>query len=252
MRALSILTFFLVSMSLSAMTEAEAMAKTQMANAHYANGEIEDAIATYRAVAEEFDSPQVNYNIGNCYYRLNQIPKAILYYERALRSAPENDDILHNLNQARLQTVDKMENEEGKRFSDLWRSILLKVGHGKWASFSVLFALLALVGGILYLYLRGKGGRKSGIYLGIGATVLCFLFFWFSISSKGALLRTSDAIIMTAKVEVMSAPNPVSTELLILHQGTKVEVLRESDEWYEVRLPNGKEGWLEIKDLMVI
>ncbi len=221
------------------------------ANALYESGNLEEAIKTYESLAVTYGNRQLEYNLANSYYRTGQIPKAILHYERALRYAPENEDVIYNLNRARLQTVDKMESEDSNRFSQWWKSKLMHVGADSWANISILLAILTLALAALFLF--GKSAmRRFGFSAGFATLVLCFICFWFSLSAKSAQLATSEAIILTAKVEVMSAPNDSAKELFILHEGSKVSVLRESDAWMEIKLSNGEVGWLKSSDMEII
>jgi hypothetical protein len=43
-----------------------------------------------------------------------------------------------------------------------------------------------------------------------------------------------------------------SKELFFLHIGTKVEILRSNDDWYEIGLPGDKKGWIKINSVVKI
>ena len=63
----------------------------------------------------------------------------------------------------------------------------------------------------------------------------------------------SGAIIMDAAVPVKSTPSQSGTDLFILHEGTKVQVLDSSiGDWCEVSVPDGKQGWVETSQIEII
>ncbi|MEJ2543653.1 MAG: hypothetical protein P8Y99_06265 [Calditrichaceae bacterium] len=43
-----------------------------------------------------------------------------------------------------------------------------------------------------------------------------------------------------------------ATEVFILHEGTKAKIERIAGEWYEVRLADGKTGWLKSTNMEII
>ena len=78
-------------------------------NSSYENGDYEKAVSFYgELVKTDRVSPEVFYNLGNSYFKLKKIGKAILNYERALRLDPRDRDIQLNLRLARSMSVDKI------------------------------------------------------------------------------------------------------------------------------------------------
>ena len=68
----------------------------------YQNNQFEEALDTYFVYLEEQpNSFNILYNIGNCYFKLEQYGNAILYYRKALKHNHRNEDALNNLNLAR-------------------------------------------------------------------------------------------------------------------------------------------------------
>ena len=79
--------------------------------------------------------------------------------------------------------------------------------------------------------------------------VLCGVLFVastaFAISSRNEVVAKTKAVIMSSSVSIKSSPDRAATELFVLHEGTKVKVLSEVDEWCEVVIADGKKGWTE-------
>ena len=59
-----------------------------------------------------------------------------------------------------------------------------------------------------------------------------------------AIDRTS-AVVLRDAVAVKSSPDQNSTDLFILHEGTKVEISDRLNGWCEITIADGKKGWME-------
>ena len=75
----------------------------------------------------------------------------------------------------------------------------------------------------------------------------------FAHQQKQSLVHRKGAIVMSPSVTVKSTPAANGTDLFILHEGTKVIITDGSmREWKEIRLADGKEGWIESKKIELI
>jgi len=67
--------------------------------------------------------------------------------------------------------------------------------------------------------------------------------------SRAAIEQHSGrAVILTPVASLRSAPDKAGTELLMLHEGTEIDMLEMLGDWEKVRIPNGEEGWLPLTD----
>jgi tetratricopeptide (TPR) repeat protein len=240
--ALTILFLWTTLISHASPTDAESA---------YERGEYQTALEQYLALNEEQTSAGLLYNIGNCYFKMEQLPEAILYYERATLLSPADEDIRSNLSFAQQQVIDRIKPLPSLELGTYWDRFKAGSDINYWARISLFACLLAFISlaGLFYV-----GGAKRKV--GIAITVLFFLTTVFSIAMaatrKNELLRGSEAIIMKSKVDIKSAPAQNSADLFLLHEGTKVIRLRNEDGWSEVRLANGKVGWMQTEELEVI
>ncbi len=219
------------------------------ANALYARKQYDSALVLYKSVLEKgWQAPELYYNIGNVYFRKGNLPKAILFYERAYRLDPANDKIKHNLLFARQFVQDKFETVPEFFLRRWWRGVALWCSANTWAVISIVLFLIALALGYIFLFARRIPARKLGFYLGIVFLLLSVLTFSLSISNKRYFLDSHQAVIMHT-TSLRSAPSMESTELYILHEGVEVKVLSFNDGWVEVKLPNGTIGWLKKTDI---
>ncbi len=216
------------------------------ANTAYLRSDFRTAIRTYEAILEhEMASAKLYYNLGNAYFKDGQWGKAILNYRRALRLKPGDEDILYNLSVAEKQTVDRIETIPGF-FLREWAQTVGSLMSGKaWAITSLALLALTLTLLLLFLLSQRMAYRKAGFY----GTLLSLLLFavatLFAAADRRAWLDRTEAIVLSSAVSVKSSPDRSATDLFVLHEGTLVKCGEELGDWQEVRLSDGKKGWLE-------
>lgn len=211
------------------------------------------AIVLYESLVEKnYVSADLYYNLGNAYYRQNQLAQALLWYERALRLDPSNADIRANIAFVNSQTVDQMEVLPEfflKRWFAALRSLFSTTG---WAVVSILCCLL-LFAGIACFILAGNLQQRVRI---AAADTLVALLLVLSLccafSQKHAMERTDEAIVTAFSATVKSMPDASGTELFTVHEGMKVRLTDEVGEWVEAVFPNGNKGWLQSRQIAVI
>lgn len=222
-------------------------------NTHYRNAAFAEAVDCYEALRKaQWESPSLYYNLANSYFKLNKISLAILNYERVLLIDPGHKDAKFNLSLANEQIVDKIEaiNEQfGRR---LYVNLLSFYSADTWAKISISCFIVALLALFLYFFGKRVGQKKAGFFIG----VLCFLFsisgFWLAHLSQARLTAADLAIVFAPSVTVKSNPTAVSTDLFILHEGTKVKILNQDGAWRQVQLVDRSEGWLKVEDIEII
>jgi tetratricopeptide (TPR) repeat protein len=226
---------------------------TAEADSAYVRGEYQKAVGLYENLLREGGSPDLYYNLGNAYYRTDDIPHAVLNYERALLLSPGDRDIRFNLQLARSKTIDKITPEQEMFFVIWYRSLVNLESVDGWARIALASIALAIILALVYLFSERIWLRKIGFF-GSVALIVVFVFSnVFAHQQKQQLVKRTGAIIMAPAVTVKSTPAHNGTDLFILHEGTKVTVTDASMKtWRAIRLADGKEGWIEVKHLEVI
>lgn len=250
----SIKSLFIIGcLFLSFNLKAEAYASFDQANKLYADGRYEDAIGQYEAVlANDELHTDIYYNLGNAYYKIDNIPAAILNYEKALKLKPDNEDAIFNLAMANKKTVDKIERLPELFIGSTWKNLVTSRTVNGWATYCVGLIFLALIFFVGYLLLQQAFIKKINFYAGI-FFFLASLFSWLMASQhQGIIDESSEAIIFASTITVQSEPNENAEKLFTLHEGTKVNLVEESNDWSKIKLPNGNVGWVQSESLKAI
>lgn len=219
-------------------------------NAAYDEGNYEQALTFYNSIVEAgMESAPLYNNMGNTYYKMKDYPHAILYYEKALKLDPSDEDIRVNLEIANLAVVDKIKPIPQSFLARWWDGLQSMVSVDGWAWLSIVFFALLLTGLFIFLMSRRTGLRKMGFFVGL-VTLFCLVFsVIFAVGGQRRLSRHDEAIVMTPTVTVKSSPSDQSVDLFVLHEGAKVRVLDSARDWNKIRIADGSVGWLPASDM---
>ncbi len=222
-------------------------------NRFYQSGEFENAIASYNKIIEDgYESAALYFNLGNAYFREGNIGYAILNYERALKLSPGDEDIKHNLAFANAQTRDKPEPLPSFFIFNWWESLLALNSLNGWVYLSYFIFILLLLSLGLYLVGRKLILQRYSFYTALGFTVILIALVVISGVKYMRETKISNGIIIQPAVTVKLSPDIRSNDAFVIHEGLKVTVEDKVENWFRIRLPDGKVGWLEKKELEII
>jgi tetratricopeptide (TPR) repeat protein len=223
------------------------------ANAAYTDGEFREALSLYDSVYQMgYESAALYYNLGNSYFKADDIANAILFYERALKLAPGDEDIKGNLEMARQLTLDKIDKVPELFYERWWSSLQNLFTMDGWAFIFVISLAVFLVLLAVFLLSRGVWLKKVSFLSGIVVFLVTALSLTFAIKQENNLIKESDAIVFKPSVTVKASPDEESVNLFVIHEGTKVYILDKLGDWYEVRIDNGSVGWIPQHTVEVI
>ena len=225
----------------------------RQANRFYEEGVFDQALSGYKEIlSQDYESGPLYFNVGNCYYKLGQIGQAVLFYERARRLIPGDEDLEANLALANLRVVDKI-----PELPEFWpitvanslvnllsRPVLLGV------TFFLYFVFVASI--ILKTLARKRAVRSVASRSAILGGALLLLFSLFLVAQIRQGQKRDRAVIMVPTVHVMSAPGAEGVEVFTLHEGTRVRIDQTSGLWVEIVLSDGNVGWLKAETLELI
>lgn len=223
------------------------------ADSAYARQQYQQAIKDYEELLHDGVSAELYYNLGNAYYRTDNITRAVLNYERALLLSPGDSDIRFNLQMARSKTIDKITPESEMFFVTWYHALVNIMSVDGWARTALVSFALAIVLALAYLFSARIWVRKVGFFGGLAFIAVFILANLFAYQQRQELVNRTGAIIISSAVPVKSTPSKSGTDLFILHEGTKVEITDGTMRgWKEIRVADGKEGWIETSKIEII
>ncbi len=241
---------FVVLFFISVMGWSQNAALFEQGKEQYKAQNYQEAISTWKKIIDNGQhSAEVYFNLGNAYYKLNKIGPAIYFYEKALQLNPADKDIKTNLQFAQNARVDVIEPLPKTLFQKWYNTLSSILTFDGWAVASVVFSFAFSLLFLLY-YFSFSEGKKRLFFL----SSMLFLFL-FTGSFLLAFLTYSDsqnnhpAIVFTESTQVKTEPNMGSETAFTLHEGTKIQLLEEEDNWARIQIENGKEGWIPLEDV---
>ncbi len=216
-------------------------ASYRSADALYQGGQYQQAAEKYEQIVDSIQNGAVYYNLGNAYFRLGNRGKAILNYERAKRLMPRDKDTNFNLKVAKARNVDSF---------DLVKPLSgFSLLHGALHPNEIVWVGLipywiAAISLIVIQFIQNHHFQRALRYV-----VLIGCIGWlFSLLVLGLKIREINlpyAIVVANEVMVRSEPDLGSeTIALPLHEGTKIQLQEERNDWVKIYLPDENSGWL--------
>ena len=257
MKALKIIYLFFIGFILGVLPASAQDSDIKEAADAYRTGDFAQSIELYENIINNHllqgeESAELYYNLGNAYFRDNQLGKAILNYERALLLDPGDGDTRHNLRFANLSTEDKIDSSQDLFFVNWFRGLQNMFNSNTWASIAIAFFILFLICIAIYLFVKILWARKASFFTGIVFLILLVVANVFAFRQKDLRKNHKTAIVMAGAAQVMSSPDNNSNEVFQLHEGTKVSITDTDGNWFEIEIANGSVGWLYKESVEII
>jgi len=225
----------------------------EQGNQLYNDGKYAEAIDKYKAILDtENHSAELYFNLANAHYKLNHIAPSIFYYEKALKLSPKDQDIKNNLAFANNMTIDDIEVIPNAGFSKLIRNITDIMRFDSWAKLAVASVIMFVLIFLIYYFTYSTFKKRlafitSNLFLFLAAISVAIAFHNYNLNKKD-----KPAIIFAQETVIKSEPNNRSQELFRLHEGTKVQIIDTINQWKEIKLTDGKTGWIENEDIKAL
>ena len=226
-----------------------ANANFQEANSDYKSGNFAVATQKYEAILKQgVASQELYYNLGNAYFKQNQVGKSVLNYERALLYGA-NDDISYNLSIARDKVKNEPEQIKPFFLRKWWDSVRRLTSVDTWSVLSILLIWTGIAGFCFWLVATEREYKKRGFITGTVLLPLSLIAFLAARSNRSTLCERKGAVVMTENTIVRSAPDELGATVETLGEGVKLTVLDQIGSWYKVQLSNGEQGWLTLNQI---
>ncbi len=218
------------------------------ANQLYSDGNYAEAAQAYEQIIAEQPNSEAYYNLGNAYFKQDELAQAILAYERCLRLDPRNKDAKYNLAFAQSRIIDNVEDNQMFFIKNWLQSIRNTMRETTWMILSIISFLIVLIGALLFALSKEQWLRKTAFY-----SALVALFISICACANAGSLHSRDnnraeAIITQGIVNVKASPDRSGTELFTLHEGTKVIIHETLGEWCNIHVGNNV-GWMKLSSL---
>lgn len=219
----------------------------------YSGGNFKEALQSWIELYNTgFTSASLNYNIGNAYFKMGDIPNAILFYERAYLLKPADENINYNLEIAKSLTVDRFQ-EIPELFFIRWFNFISLTLHGNtWSMISLAGFVLCLLFLSVYIYTSKYKLKVAGFWLALILLVISLMAISFSWQNRTLVYDSHKGIISSPQVSGKSSPDNSGTDLFVIHEGTKVSIGEEVGGWFEITLSDGNKGWIPSGSLNII
>jgi len=217
----------------------------EQATEFYNKGEYTKAIENYGKILENGEhSAELYFNLGNCHYKLNAIGPSILYYEKALLLKPNDKEILNNLGYAQNMRLDAVEEMPKTEIAQLYLGLVNFLSFDQWAYLAVALTLLFVLAYLAYFFLRPATQKRIALISSMFSLVLGALCVLLAYLQFQEFKHDNPAIIFSKEVKISSEPNTNSEVVFMLHEGTKVNVEEEFNDWSKIKIADGQTGWL--------
>ncbi|MBD3275116.1 MAG: tetratricopeptide repeat protein [Candidatus Marinimicrobia bacterium] len=219
----------------------------------YDAGEYQEAIEFYgQIIRQGKESSQLHYNLGNAYFKAEELGEAILHFEKAKKINPRDGDIQHNLSIARVRVQDRINPPDKSLFMQIFDGVKYFLSINELATLVLLIILLmSMAFAARKIINRDQVRRLLGNLLVL--LILAFLLLSpMLVARTYEVQKSSRGIILQEQVKVHAAPQQLSTEIFEIHEGTEVVADQQQNDWYHIRLMDGKEGWIPLNSVGII
>ncbi|MDD4639219.1 MAG: tetratricopeptide repeat protein, partial [Bacteroidales bacterium] len=178
------------------------------ANNNFLQAQYQQALEEYLEIESMgYVSAELYYNIGNTYFKLNNIPRSILWYERALKLEPSDPDIKNNLSLAREYTLDRIEEVPDFIVKTWFRDLNYTISSDGWSYIALFMAALTALLLLNFKFNPNSRVRKLSFFASMVALLLALSAFSFAWTQRLNFVRENSALIMKPVSTVKSSPD---------------------------------------------
>lgn len=222
------------------------------ATASFIAGDYEKSLNFYLDLdSQKYSSPEMYFNMGNCYYQLEDIANSILFYEKALVLDPNNKDIKHNLEIANSKVKSKVESLPKQFYKRWYNSIVSSASSDFWAILGIVCFVIALSSILIYFFSSKTILRKAAFILGISGFLISILSIIFSVNMANRITKNKFAIVFNTSL-VKNTPSEEGDNSFEIDEGLKVEITDSMNNYYNIKLEDGKQGWILAENIKKI
>jgi len=218
------------------------------ANQLYEEGKYAEALNQYLEIEKTTSHWRVFYNMGNCYYKLDQPVRAKIYYLKARRLEPFEPSIQKNIEIVNKQLKDNIPSPK----PDFISRLLLRIE--SILSLNILSVTLLLLVVIFngFVFMLIKKGKNRFILYGVSfSLILVLLFTGYHIHRVNKYNQRNIAVIIKEDAQLRSGPGENNTVLFKVNPGLEVKIIDQggNKKWLQVSASSEIAGWIEAESL---
>ena len=221
-----------------------------VSNISFAQNKKQDSVAvkqTLVSVKKTASSAQQLCKTADSCFKASDYALAMLYYEKALKLAPANKDILLNINITRSRLV-----------GDTY--IMPQFIIVRWAKYvsgllPLSVWLILFLGCFLgtcvlfFFYLFSNNAKVLLFYLTIFMLIISLSSMGFGIVRQNIMNDNTEAILMKSNIHLRETKNEGAKDVVIMYKGQKIKILEDDgSKWIKARTEDNKTGYMENKN----
>jgi len=215
-------------------------------NEAYNAGEYQNAISLYeQTLAMGQHSAALYFNLGNAYYKQNKVAESIFYFEKAKQLSPNDENILFNSAFAQNMTIDSIEDLPLSQIAQLQNRLFSMFSFFSWSVITIILLWIFVVLFIGYIFFKTEALKRTLFFSGLVTLLLFIGCFMITFTIDQQNKNTHYAILFSTETEIWSEPNQQGEFLFTLHEGAKIQLLDDLEDWQKIRIANGSEGWIK-------
>ncbi len=212
----------------------------------YQTGQYNKAIGIYEGILDAgYFSADLYYNLGNAYFKNNQLGPSILTYERGLLFKPYDKDLLYNLSIANHAQLNDISPVSPFFLAQYWRSIRDVFSPTIWCFWGLFFLWTGIFGWTIWIIGKTRTNKFRGFLLGTLLVPFSILPFGLALDRYNHQYHNTYGIIMEPSVSLKEAPDIDSPSVITLFEGLKVQKLDKIEDWIKVIMTDGEVGWVQ-------
>ncbi len=215
------------------------------ANKLYQNKNYDEAIKVYKTIINNgYVGSSLYYNLGNAYFRENKLGYAILDYEKALKLTPDDDDIKYNLKIANARTIDKIQEVPQLFIVKWWNILVAALSISGWLTIVLFFYILLLVSIGFFVLVKNFNIQREAFIAGVISFTALIIVTIILIARVNLETSSNYGILLNQSQVVKASPDRQSKDAFVIHEGIKFKIEDELNNWTEIKLSDGKVGWI--------
>ncbi len=222
------------------------------ANTAYQEQNYQKAEEEYmKLVTEGVKNFELFYNLGNTYFKLNDLGSARLYYEKAAKFEPLNTELNENI--AMLLASIKDKEEVNRSFIEtLLRKIYFAFSINLLGIFVLVIFIIMMIFIIILIMSKSIMLKRVVKILLVVFAVIFFLVTVTEVVRIRDFYTDDSAVILQETVIAYSGPSEDFSQVFTIHEGLKVSIERFDNDWVLIKLPSGNGGWVLSTSLGII